>query len=61
MLLRQVDPVGDREGAVFGERAVVERQDEVAGLVADRLDRVAMALREEPQIARNVVVDLRLA
>ncbi len=32
----------------------------MAGLVADRLDRVAMALGEEPQVARNVVVHLRL-
>src|SRR3984893_5478434 len=35
---RHIDPIGDRERAVLGERAIVEGQDEVAGLVADALD-----------------------
>src|SRR5258708_7051773 len=48
VLGRHVDPVRDREGAVLGKAAVVEGEDEVAGLVADGLDRVTVALREEP-------------
>src|SRR5580704_10888835 len=52
VLRSDVDPVGDRERAVLGKGAVVEGEDEVAGLVADGLDRVTVALGEEPQIAR---------
>jgi hypothetical protein len=58
ILRRDVDPIGDREGAVLREGAVVEQQDEVAGLVVARLDRVAVTLREEPKVARLIVVDL---
>src|SRR5689334_14729420 len=58
---RHIDPVGDRERAVLGERAVVERQDEVARLVADALNRMAVALGEVPQVARLEVVDLACA
>jgi len=43
---------------VLGERAVVERQYEVARLVADALDRMTMAFGEVPKIARLEVVDL---
>jgi hypothetical protein len=43
---------------VLGKVAVIEGKNEVTRLVADGLDRVAVALREEPEIARSVVVDL---
>jgi hypothetical protein len=46
---------------MLGERAVVERQDEMARPVADGLDRMAVALGEVPKIARLVVVDLARA
>ena len=45
---------------MLGEGPIIERKDEMAGLVADRLDRMAVALGEEPQIARTIVVDLGL-
>ena len=53
-----VDPVGDRKGPVFRKCAIVERQNEMAGLVADCLDRMAVALGEIPKIARLKIVDL---
>jgi len=40
---RHVDPVRDREGAVLRKGAVVKGEDEVAGQVADGLDRVTVA------------------
>jgi hypothetical protein len=43
---------------VLGERAVIERQDKVAGLVANSLDRMAMSFGEVPQIAGLEIVDL---
>ena len=48
VLGRHVDPVRDREGAVLGKGAVVKREDEVAGHVANGLDRVTVALGEDP-------------
>jgi len=61
ILRRQIDPVGDRERAVPGEGAVVERQNEVAGIIADALDRVAVPLCEVPEIAGLEVIDLACA
>src|SRR5262249_6258206 len=58
VLRRDVDPVGDRKCAVLGERAIVERQDEMARLVADALDRMAVAPGEIPKIAGLAVVYL---
>ena len=52
------DPVGDAEGAELGEVAVVEDQDEVAGLVAEALQHVAVAAREVPDVAGLEVVGL---
>jgi hypothetical protein len=52
------DPVGDAEGAEFGEVAVVEDQDEVTRLVADTLQHVAVAAREVPDVAGFEIVGL---
>ena len=52
------DPVGDAEGAEFGEVAVVEDQDEVTGLVAEALQHVAVAAREVPDVAGVEIVGL---
>ena len=54
-------PIGDAEGAVFGEAAVVEDQDEVRFLAADVQDGMAVAAREVPNVARIEVVGFRLA
>ena len=61
LLRRVADPVGDAEGAELGEVAVVEDEDEVAGPVAERLDDVAVAAREIPDVAGFEVVGLRAA
>ena len=50
------DPVGDAERAELGEVAVVEDQDEVARLVAQALEHVAVAARKVPDVARLEVV-----
>jgi hypothetical protein len=52
------DPIGDAEGAEFGEVAVVEDQDEVTGLVAETLQHVAVAAREVPDVAGVEIVGL---
>src|SRR5207237_7532288 len=52
------DPVGDAEGAEFGEVTVVENQDEVTGLVAKALQHVAVAAREVPDVAGVEIVGL---
>jgi hypothetical protein len=51
-------PVGNAEGAELGEVAVVEDQDEVAWLVAQALEHVAVAAREKPHVPRVEVVRL---
>ena len=61
VLRRYVNPVCDRKGTVLGERTIVEGQDKVARLVADGLDRMAVASSEVPKIARFVIVDLARA
>ena len=58
---RVAEPVGDREGAELGEIAVVEHEEEGAGAGADALDRMAMAAREVPDVARAEIDDLALA
>ncbi len=50
-----------REGAEFREIAVVEHEEEGAGAGAEALDRMAVAAREVPDIARAEVDDLALA
>ena len=50
------DPVGDGEGAEFGEIAVVEDQDEVARLVVEALQHVAVAARKIPDVAGLEIV-----
>ena len=55
---RMSDPVGDAEGAEFGEVAVVEDQDEVTGLVAEALQHVAVAARKVPDVAGVEIVGL---
>jgi hypothetical protein len=52
------DPVGNAEGAEFGEVAVVEDQDEVTGRVAQTLQHVPVAARKVPDIAGIEVVGL---
>jgi hypothetical protein len=54
-------PIGDAEGAEFREIAVVEDEDKVAGLVAQALDRMAVAARKIPDVARIEIVGLRVA
>jgi hypothetical protein len=44
-------PVGDAERPKLGEVAVIEDENEVAGLVAQRLDDMAAAAREIPDVA----------
>ena len=46
-------PVGDAEGVVFGEVAVVEDQDEMAFAGPDALDAMAPAARKVPDVARD--------
>ena len=53
---RVTNPVANTEGAEFGEITVVEHQDEVARLVAERFDDMAMTAREIPDIARREIV-----
>ena len=60
-LRRMPDPVGNAEGAELGEVAVIEHEDEMAGLVAERLEHVAVAARKIPDVARLEVVGLRAA
>jgi len=55
---RMSDPVGNAEGAEFGEVAVVEDQDEVTGLVAQTLQHVAVAARKIPDVAGVEIVGL---
>ena len=55
------DPVGDAERAELREVAVVEDQDEVARLVAQAFEHVAVAAREVPHVARLEVVGLGVA
>ena len=50
------DPVGDAEGAEFGEVAVVEDQDEMTGLVTEALQHVAVAARKVPDVAGVEIV-----
>ena len=57
---RVADPVGDREGAELREVAIVEHQHEGAGARSKPLDRVTMAAREVPHVARAKVHDLAL-
>ncbi len=52
------DPVGDAEGAELGKIAVVEDQDEMAGLVAKALQHVAVAAGKVPDVARIEIVGL---
>jgi hypothetical protein len=59
-LMRRVpEPIGDRERAELGEVAVVEHEDEGAAAF-ETLDRMAVAARKVPHIARPKVDDLRL-
>ena len=58
---RVADPVGDAERAELGEVAVVEDQDEVAGLVAQALKHVAVAAGEIPDVARLEIIGLGVA
>ena len=51
------EPIGEAERAEFGEVAVVEDEDEVAGFVAEALEHVAVAAGEVPDVARGEVVD----
>ena len=55
---RVADPVGDAEGAELGEVAVVEDQDEVARLVAEAFEHVAVAAGKIPDVAGLEVVGL---
>ena len=52
-----LEPVGDQEGVVFGEAAVVEHQQEFAAVRIEPLDRVRNARREVPEVADTDVVD----
>ena len=52
------DPVGDAEGAEFGKIAVVEDQNETAGLVAQALQHVAVTAGKVPDVAGIEVVGL---
>ena len=52
------DPVGDAEGAEFGEVAIVEDQDEMTGLVAEALQHVTVPPGEVPDVARVEIVGL---
>ena len=45
------EPVGDEKGAVLGEIAVVEDQDEFAAVGPEALNRMRNAAGEEPEIA----------
>ena len=58
---RKANPVADAEGAELGKVAVVEDEDEVARLVAQGLDNMAVAAREIPDISRLKVVGLAAA
>ncbi len=53
------EPVGDAERAELGKVAVVEDQNEVAGLVAQAGKRVGMTAGKVPDIAGIEVVDFR--
>ena len=55
---RMADPVGDAECSELGEIAVVENENEVAGLVAERLDYMRVAARKIPDVARPEIVGL---
>ena len=61
---RRIDaaqPVADPEGAALGIEAITEREQRMAGLVAQGEDGVCMALRKVPQVARTVVGDIQFA
>jgi hypothetical protein len=51
-----LEPVGEQECLVLGERAVVEDQEELAA-VGERLDRVRETRPEIPQITDSEIVD----
>ena len=55
---RMAEPVCDREGPELREIAVVEHQNESAGAGTEALDRMAVAAREIPNIARTEIGDL---
>src|SRR5580704_998851 len=55
------NPVCDAEGAELGKVSVVEDKNEVAWLVAQRLDDMAMAAWKIPDVARQEIVGLRTA
>jgi hypothetical protein len=58
-LLRGVShPVGDAERAEFGKVAVVEHEDEVARLVAQGLEDMAVTARKIPDIAGSKIIGL---
>ena len=61
VFVHQTDPVADAERAELGEVAVVENEEEMAGLVAERFDDVAVATREIPEVAGTEIVGLRMA
>src|SRR5271167_673577 len=55
------DPVRDAEGTKLREVAVVENQNEVARLVAQRLDDMTMTARKIPDVARPKIIRLGTA
>jgi hypothetical protein len=54
---RVANPVGEEEGRVFGEIAVVEDEEELGAVGAETLERVGMARWEVPQVALFEIVD----
>src|SRR5262249_33052319 len=54
-------PVGDAERPELGKVPVVEDEDEVARVLAQGLDDMAVTTREIPDIARTELVGLRTA
>jgi hypothetical protein len=61
MCLGVCEPVGEQEGRVLVEVPVVEDEEELAPVVADPLDRVRDAGREEPEVTLPDIVQERLA
>src|SRR6185437_11270910 len=54
-------PIGDAEGGKLGEIAVIEDQNEVTGFMAETLNRVAVAARKIPNVARIEIVRFRVS